>query len=81
MKIPQAAKELNRHPRTIKRWIQSGLIKAVKSAEIGKCLNQRYQAERGQIMPCEYCGWSNGKHHPRCPEAVFEMYCDICGAG
>jgi excisionase family DNA binding protein len=30
MKIPQAAKELNRHPRTIKRWIQSGLIKAVK---------------------------------------------------
>lgn len=30
MKIPQAAKELNRHPRTVKRWIQSGLIKAVK---------------------------------------------------
>lgn len=30
MKIPQAAKELNRHPRTIKRWIQLGLIKAVK---------------------------------------------------
>lgn len=30
-------------------------------------------------MPCQYCGWSNG-HHPRCPEAVFEMYCDICGA-
>ena len=22
-------------------------------------------------MPCQY---------PRCPEAVFEMYCDICGA-
>jgi putative resolvase len=30
MKIPQAAKELNRHPRTIKRWIQSGLVRAVK---------------------------------------------------
>ena len=30
-------------------------------------------------MPCQYCGWSKG-HHPRCPEAVFEMYCDICGA-
>ena len=29
-------------------------------------------------MPCQYCGWSKG-HHPRCPEAVFEMYCDICG--
>ena len=31
-------------------------------------------------MPCQYCGGTCGNHHPRCPEAVFEMYCDICGA-
>ena len=31
-------------------------------------------------MPCEYCLGTSGKHDRRCPEAVFEMYCDICGA-
>ena len=43
MKIPQAAKELNRHPRTVKRWIQSGIIKAVK-------IGRDWEIEESEIL-------------------------------
>ena len=43
MKIPEAAKQLNRHPRTIKRWIQSGLVRAVK-------IGRDYEIEESEIL-------------------------------
>lgn len=30
MKITEAARQLNRDPKTLKRWIKAGILKAVK---------------------------------------------------